>query len=59
MLIQYPGHATLVQDGATPHTALVTQNWCKDNLVPNFILKEEWPGNSQDLNSIENISGVF
>lgn len=25
-LVQYPGHAMLVQDGATPHTALVTQS---------------------------------
>lgn len=39
-LVQYPGHATFVQDGATPQTALVTLNWCKHNL-PTLISKEE------------------
>lgn len=53
-LVQYPGYATLVQGGATPHTAIVTQNWCKDKL-PNFKSKEEWPGNSTDLNCLEKL----
>ena len=51
-LVQCPGHETFFQNGATPHTALVTQEWCTDN-SPNFISKDEWPGNSPDLNCIE------
>ena len=37
-LVPYPGLAVFMQDGATPHTAAATQNWCEDNL-PNFIDK--------------------
>lgn len=42
------------QDVATTSTALVTQDWCRNDL-PNFIFKEEWPCNSPDLNCIENL----
>ena len=31
-LVPYHGMAVFMQDGATPHTAAATQNWCKDNL---------------------------
>lgn len=57
-LVQYPGHAKFVQDGATPQTALITQNWCKHNL-PKLISKEEWPANSLDLNCIENLLSIL
>ena len=40
---------TFQQDGATSHTANLTQQWCRDHR-PAFISKEEWPPNSPDLN---------
>lgn len=40
------------QDGASPHTHHLTQQWCKENL-PSFIDKEHWPPNSPDLNPLD------
>ena len=57
-LVPYPGLAVFMQDGATSHTAAATQTWCDDNL-PNFIGKQEWPGNSPDLNCIVNLWSVL
>ena len=37
------------QDGATPHTANICQNYCEKNLFK-FIKKDKWPPNSPDLN---------
>lgn len=42
------------QDGATPHTARLTQTWLSQN-VPNFIKKDEWPASTPDGNCIENL----
>lgn len=50
---QYPdGNWTFQQDGATSHTANITQQWCKDH-CPRFVSKEEWPPSSPDLNVLD------
>ena len=47
--VENVGSLTFQQDGAPAHTSKLAQEWCSDSL-PNFIIKEEWPGNSADLN---------
>ena len=41
------------QDGAPAHTAAATQSWLADHCT--FWRKHEWPGNSADLNVIEQV----
>ena len=43
---------TLHQDGATPHTANLVQEWCKRNIV-GFWPKELWPPSSPELNPMD------
>ena len=43
---------TFQQDGATPHTHQLSQEWCQDNL-PAFFDKDRWPPNSPDLNPLD------
>ena len=43
---------TFQQDGATPHTADKTQQWCSENF-PSFIDKDHWHANSPDLNPLD------
>ena len=44
--------AILQQDGATPHTAKLSQDLC-DELFPIVWKKADWPGNSPDMNPVE------
>lgn len=49
----YPdGDWTFQQDGATSHTANLSQQWCRTN-CPRFLAKEEWPPSSPDLNVLD------
>ncbi|CAF1504295.1 unnamed protein product [Adineta ricciae] len=45
-------HWIFQQDGATPHTHHLTQEWRQDNF-PSFIDKNHWPPNSPDLNPLD------
>ena len=49
-----PSKAIFQQDGATPHTAKVTQDLC-DELFPIVWKKDDWPGSSPDLNPVEKL----
>ena len=46
------------QDGAPAHTYKQAQDWCLQNL-PNFINKDNWPGNSPNLNPMENFFRIL
>ena len=48
----------LQQDGATPHTAEITQEYLREEKFL-FIPKEDWPPNSPDLSPIEDVWGVM
>ena len=43
-----------MKDGAPAHKTNLTQQFSRDSNIP-FIPREEWPGNSPDLNPIDNL----
>ena len=49
---------TFQQDGAPAHTSKHAQDWCLQNL-PNFINKDDWPGNSRDINPMETLFSIL
>jgi hypothetical protein len=53
-IIQDPSNRIFMQDSAPPHAAKLTQEWCEKYFL-HFWRKEECPGNSPDLNPIENL----
>ena len=51
--------AIFMQDGPAPaHRSATAQQWCRDDL-PHFWPKEERPGNSPDLNPIEELWAIL
>lgn len=57
-IVPQPQKLFFVQDGASPHSSVRTQT-CLAGNVPNFIQRNEWPGNSPDLNPIENLRSIL
>lgn len=50
--------AIFMQDSAPPHVAVVNQKWL-DSHFPSYWRKGEWPGNSPNLNPIENLWSII
>ena len=57
-MIEKMSESILMQDGAPAHTAKLTQAWCSEHL-PSYWAKVDWPGNSPDLNPIENLLSIL
>jgi hypothetical protein len=48
---------TLLQDSDPKHTAKKVQRWLEENV--DFIPPDDWPGNSPDINCIENLLSTW
>jgi transposase len=57
-LTDFPSSTIFMQDGARPHTTLKNQKWIEDNF-PLCWRPSEWPGNSPNLNPIENLWAII
>jgi len=53
-MVEKRSEAIFMHDNAPCHASKATTSWCQKNL-PAFWGKDKWPGNSPDLNPIENL----
>ena len=57
-ILKCTSNAIFMQDSAPPHTAVANQVWLSEHF-PLYWRKGEWPGNSPNLNPIENLWAIM